>query len=67
MNGQELYTKIAEERPEVKVLYMSGYADNAIAHHGVLTEEIAFIRKPFGVRDLLGKVRKIMDRDITVE
>lgn len=41
---------------------MSGYTGNVIVHHGVLDEGINFISKPFGVSDLTGKVRKVLDK-----
>ena len=57
MNGRELYQQLVADRPGLKVLYMSGYTDDAIAHHGVLQEEVAFLQKPFAIRKLLQKVR----------
>ena len=47
---------------EMKVLYMSGYTDNAIAHHGVLEEGLNYIQKPFTVGGLARKVRKVLDQ-----
>jgi two-component system cell cycle sensor histidine kinase/response regulator CckA len=47
MNGRDLYAKATQKRPGMKVLYMSGYTDNVIAHHGILDEGIQFIQKPF--------------------
>jgi PAS domain S-box-containing protein len=61
MNGNELYKRIASMRPEIKVLYMSGYTDDAIAHRGVLDESTAFIQKPFKADNLLRKVRQVLD------
>ncbi|MBN1661519.1 MAG: GAF domain-containing protein, partial [Anaerolineae bacterium] len=63
MNGRELAELLQAERPEMKVLYMSGYTGDAIAHHGVLAETAAFLPKPFTLDDLLGKVRQVLDRD----
>jgi DNA-binding response OmpR family regulator len=45
----------------MKVLYMSGYTDNAIVHHGVLDPGIAYIQKPFAPDVLASKVRQILD------
>ncbi len=61
MNGRELYEKAAETRPSIKVLYMSGYTDNVIAHRGVLDEGVQFIQKPFTVQGLAAKVREVLD------
>lgn len=60
MNGRDLYNKIAEKRPDIKVLYMSGYTDNVIAHHGVLDEGINYIQKPFTVSALAIKIRDVL-------
>jgi PAS domain S-box-containing protein len=56
MKGPEVFEKIRQSHPEAKVLYMSGYTDNVIVHHGVLMEGIAFIQKPFTAKNLLHKV-----------
>jgi len=62
MNGRELYTRLAARQPDLKVLYMSGYTDNVILHHGVLEEGIDFIQKPFSVQGLTEKIRLILDQ-----
>jgi DNA-binding NtrC family response regulator len=62
ISGRELADRMAEIRPEIKVLYMSGYTDNAIVHHGVLGEGIKFIQKPFTVEGLARKVREVLDK-----
>ena len=64
IGGRELADRIAEICPEIKVLYMSGYTDNAIVHHGVLGEGMEFIQKPFTVEGLARKVRKVLDKDL---
>ena len=61
MNGKELFAKIAEKHRGLKVLYMSGYTNNIIAHRGVLEEGINFIQKPFSVQALAAKVREVLD------
>lgn len=61
MNGRQLYTKALEMLPALKVLYMSGYTDNVIAHRGVLDEGVQFIQKPFSGKGLAEKIRKILD------
>jgi two-component system cell cycle sensor histidine kinase/response regulator CckA len=61
MNGRELSDRLRTIRPEMKCLYMSGYAANVIAHRGVLAEGVEFIQKPFTMRDLAVRVRKLLD------
>jgi PAS domain S-box-containing protein len=60
-NGQELYESMAANQAGLKVLYMSGYTDNAIVHHGVLEEGVAFLQKPFERDSLAAKVRTVLD------
>jgi DNA-binding NtrC family response regulator len=48
--------------PEMKVLYMSGYTDDAIVRHGILEEGVHFIPKPFSVESLALKVREVLDK-----
>ena len=62
MNGRELYERLAGTRPDLKVLYMSGYADDVVAHHGALDEGVDFLQKPFTLDALSQKVREILDR-----
>ncbi|MBN2390098.1 MAG: PAS domain S-box protein [Anaerolineae bacterium] len=61
MNGQELYQHIATLHPTIKVLYMSGYTDNVVVHHGILEPGINFLQKPFTIDNLTRKVRQILD------
>ena len=61
MSGRELVHRLAEQRPEMRVLYMSGYADEAVAQHGVLDPGTAFIQKPFTPDGLARKVREVLD------
>ena len=62
MNGRELYEIAVKHFPDIKVLYMSGYTDNVIAHRGILDEGILFIQKPFTAQGLALKVRKALER-----
>jgi DNA-binding NtrC family response regulator len=61
MNGKELYLKIVDKFPGMKVIYMSGYTNDIIAHHGVLTEGVHFIQKPFSMADIASLVRRVLD------
>jgi PAS domain S-box-containing protein len=61
MNGRELAQRITEIRPNVKVLYMSGYTENVIGHNGTLDAGIRLLQKPFNLRDLKSKVREVLD------
>jgi CheY-like chemotaxis protein len=60
-NGKDLYHRVKQTCPGIKVLYMSGYTDDVIVSHGVLEAGIAFIQKPFLIHDLLRKVRQVLD------
>lgn len=61
MNGKELYLRLSEFLPDLKVLYMSGYTDDIIAHHGILEEGIHLLQKPVSVRELTAKIREVLD------
>jgi PAS domain S-box-containing protein len=61
MNGKELYSKIVDLRPQIKVIFMSGYTDNVIAHHGVLDEGLHFLQKPFSIGALARTVVGVLD------
>ncbi len=63
MNGRDLYRAVRRQFPQVHVLYMSGYTDDVILHHGVLEEGIHFIQKPFSVDGLIAKVGQILEPD----
>jgi CheY-like chemotaxis protein len=61
MNGRELAQRISEIRPNVKILYMSGYTENVIGHNGMLEPGVRLLQKPFNLRDLKNKVREVLD------
>lgn len=60
MDGRELATRLVEMRPELEVLYASGYTRDIIAHHGVLDEGIHFVAKPFTLDTLTARVREVL-------
>jgi signal transduction histidine kinase/ActR/RegA family two-component response regulator len=62
MSGRELAERIATMDPELRVLYMSGYTDDAVVLHGVLAEAVDFIQKPFSPDALAEKVRVVLDK-----
>jgi response regulator RpfG family c-di-GMP phosphodiesterase len=61
MSGPEVAGAVMAMRPGTQVLYISGYTDSAIDHHGVLEPGIAFLQKPFSANDLKRKVRDVLD------
>ncbi|MBI1947530.1 MAG: response regulator [Deltaproteobacteria bacterium] len=61
MGGSELATKLRERDPDLAVLYVSGYTENAIVHHGVLDADIIFLQKPFQPDELLRRARQVLD------
>ena len=57
MNGRELSQRVRALKPEIKVLFTSGYTADAIAHHGVLEPGVDFLEKPFSLAAMAEKVR----------
>jgi len=61
LSGKEVAQQLQAIHPETKVLFMSGYTDEAIVHHGIVDSGIAFIQKPFSERALAQKIRDVLD------
>jgi DNA-binding NtrC family response regulator len=64
MSGRVLAERVAVLCPELPVIFMSGYTDDAIVRHGILEEDIVFLQKPFTRDSLLTKVREAMNHPL---
>jgi PAS domain S-box-containing protein len=64
-SGPELTRQLVERRPALKVIYMSGHTEDAIARHGVLDPGIAFVHKPFSAEALGRKIREVLDQPVS--
>ena len=62
MSGREVAERVAKTRPDMRVLYMSGYTDDAIVSHGVLDDKIPFLQKPFTPDSFAQKVREVLEQ-----
>ncbi len=61
MGGMDLAEQIKSQRPNIKVVYMSGYTNSTFSHHNVLDKELEFIEKPFSLAQLAHKIRNMLD------
>jgi DNA-binding response OmpR family regulator len=62
LNGRKVAERLQSLRPALRVIFMSGYTENAIVHHGVLDAGLDFVPKPITADALLTKVRAVLDR-----
>jgi FixJ family two-component response regulator len=60
-NGRELSEALTARRPQLETIYFSGYAADVISDHGVLDECVEFVQKPFVRKELLERVRRVLD------
>jgi PAS domain S-box-containing protein len=65
MNGPELARRVQADHPGIRVLFASGYTDDAIVRHGVLDPGVAFLQKPFTPTALLKKIRELLDAQVS--
>jgi len=61
MNGKEIYTRLAGQKPDLRVIYMSGYTGTVIGQHGILDEGVHLLQKPVSLHALAVKVRQVLD------
>jgi two-component system cell cycle sensor histidine kinase/response regulator CckA len=62
LSGRELAARLAAARPDLKVLYISGYTDDSVFRHGVLQGGMDFLQKPFNLKALAAKIREVLER-----
>jgi FixJ family two-component response regulator len=62
MSGRQVADNLLKLRPGLKILYLSGYTDSTVVHHGVLENSLDFLPKPFSREVLARKIREILSR-----
>jgi len=67
INGRQLSESLAIARPEMRILYISGYTADIIAERGILEPQLVLLEKPFTQEALLQKVRKVLDGELFVQ
>jgi len=61
MGGLELASRVVALRPKIRVLYMSGYTDEAVVRDGLVADDVDFLQKPFTLEELASKIRSVLD------
>jgi two-component system cell cycle sensor histidine kinase/response regulator CckA len=61
MGGLELASRVLALRPGIRVLYMSGYTDEAVVRDGLVADDVDFLQKPFTLEELAAKIRSVLD------
>lgn len=61
MSGRDLASRLTADRPNMKVLFLSGYTDDSVVHHGLISDAMSFLQKPFTAISLAEKVRRVLD------
>jgi len=64
ISGRELADRVGQIRPGIKILYMSGYTDQAVVHHGILETDAVLLQKPFTAATLAAKLREILTAEV---
>lgn len=63
MGGRELADQVRERRPGIRILFTSGYTEDAIVHRGVEAAQVAFLQKPYSPARLAGKIRAVLNNE----
>ena len=63
MNGRDLANNIQKNYKDLPVIFVSGYTDNHIVHHGTLDSDVHFIQKPYSIATLSKKIRELLDKN----